>query len=85
MPLAARVICVADICDALRASRPYREGLAPERVIEIMSRDAGTGIDADCFEAMRHVLLDSRTPLTDASAPAVWRRAGLGEDYRQAA
>jgi len=85
LPLAARVICVADICDALRASRPYREGLAPERVIAIMSRDTGTGIDADCFEAMRHVLLDSSTPLTDATTPAVRAVAELDEDYRQAA
>ena len=29
LPMAARVLCVADICDALRASRPYREGLPP--------------------------------------------------------
>jgi HD-GYP domain-containing protein (c-di-GMP phosphodiesterase class II) len=85
MPLAARVICVADICEALGAPRPYREGLPPERVIEIMSRDAGTGIDADCFEAMRHVLLDSGTPVTDAAAPAVQAVPELDEDYRQAA
>jgi HD-GYP domain-containing protein (c-di-GMP phosphodiesterase class II) len=85
LPLAARIICVADICDALRASRPYRDGLPHERVIEVMRRDAGTGIDADCFDAMRHVLLDSATPVTDAAAPAVRAVAELDEDYRQAA
>lgn len=85
LPLAARIICVADICDALRASRPYREGLPPERVIDIMRRDAGTALDADCFDAMCHVLLDSGTPVADAPAPAVKAVPELGEDYKQAA
>jgi hypothetical protein len=34
---------------------------------------------------MRHVLLDSGTPLTDASTPAVRAVPELGEDYKQAA
>jgi HD-GYP domain-containing protein (c-di-GMP phosphodiesterase class II) len=85
LPMAARIVCVADICDALRASRPYREGLPAERVIDIMSREAGTALDADCFDAMRHVLLDSTTPVLQAPAPAVRVVPGLDEDYRQAA
>src|SRR5687767_15203092 len=60
LPMAARVLCVADICDALRASRPYREGLPPERVIAIVGREAGTALDADCVDAMRQVLLDGQ-------------------------
>jgi HD-GYP domain-containing protein (c-di-GMP phosphodiesterase class II) len=83
--LAARILCVADICDALRASRPYREGLPPERVVEIMSREAGTALDADCVEAMRHILLDYGNLDSVTVAPAVRVVPDLGEDYRQAA
>ena len=36
----ARVVCVADVCNALQMSRPYRAGLATERVLEVMRRDA---------------------------------------------
>jgi HD-GYP domain-containing protein (c-di-GMP phosphodiesterase class II) len=85
LPLAARVICVADICDALRASRPYREGLPPERILEIMGREAGVAIDADCFDAMRHVLTDTDADSADAATPAVKVVPDLDEDYRQAA
>jgi HD-GYP domain-containing protein (c-di-GMP phosphodiesterase class II) len=85
LPMAARVLCVADICDALRASRPYREGLPPERVIEIVGREAGTALDADCVDAMRHVLLDGQAAAADAATPAVKAVPGLAEDYRQAA
>ncbi|MEP7304825.1 MAG: HD domain-containing phosphohydrolase [Acidobacteriota bacterium] len=41
----ARVLAFADIYDALRSSRPYRAGLPVERVLDIMSRDAGIGLD----------------------------------------
>jgi HD-GYP domain-containing protein (c-di-GMP phosphodiesterase class II) len=83
--MAARVLCVADICGALRASRPYREGLPVERVIDIVGRDAGAGLDADCVDAMRQVLLDGFASTADVVTPAVTTVPGLAEDYRQAA
>ena len=52
----ARILAVADICDALRASRPYRPGLPLDRVLEIMRRDAGIALDADVFAALTTVL-----------------------------
>jgi putative nucleotidyltransferase with HDIG domain len=85
LPVAARVLCVADICDALRAARPYREGLPAERVIEIVGREAGTALDADCVDAMRHVLLQGEAAATEAATPAVRTVPELDEDYRQAA
>ena len=79
----ARILCVADIADALRSSRPYRAGLAPERVLEIMSQDVGTAIDADCFEAMRAVL--EGEPLVERhDVPAARVVRSLAEDYAQA-
>ena len=53
LSMPARILCAADICDALRSSRPYRPALPPDRVIDIMGRDVGSGIDPDCFAALQ--------------------------------
>ncbi len=47
----ARVLAVADVYEALTATRPYREGLAPGKVIDIMARDRGTAFDEQVFDA----------------------------------
>jgi HD-GYP domain-containing protein (c-di-GMP phosphodiesterase class II) len=56
LPVAARVLVVADICDALSAARPYRAALPRERVLEIMRADVGTGVCPDCFGALEAAL-----------------------------
>jgi HD-GYP domain-containing protein (c-di-GMP phosphodiesterase class II) len=42
IPLAPRIIAVADTFDAMTTSRPYREGLLPERAAEEIANAAGT-------------------------------------------
>jgi HD-GYP domain-containing protein (c-di-GMP phosphodiesterase class II) len=49
----ARVLAVADVAEALSADRPYRVGLAPDVVLDIIGKDAGTALDADAFVALR--------------------------------
>ena len=49
----ARVLAVADVAEALSADRPYRAGLAPDAVLDIIGKDAGTALDADAFVALR--------------------------------
>ena len=56
LPVAARVLVVADVCDALSAARPYREALPRERVLQIMRADVGTGLCPDCFPALEAAL-----------------------------
>jgi putative nucleotidyltransferase with HDIG domain len=80
---AARALCTADICDALRTTRPYRPGLSPDRVLEIMAREVGRGIDPDCFAALHHVL--SEMPPLQEEVSAVASVRALAEDYHQAA
>ena len=48
----SRVLAVADICEALSAQRPYRDALDWPQIREIMARDVGVGLDADCFAAL---------------------------------
>jgi putative nucleotidyltransferase with HDIG domain len=53
LPWLARVLAVADVCEALSAQRPYRDALPWEQIEEIITRDAGTGLDPDCVEAVK--------------------------------
>jgi HD-GYP domain-containing protein (c-di-GMP phosphodiesterase class II) len=37
IPLTARILCIADVYDALTTTRPYRSALSHERSVEIMT------------------------------------------------
>src|SRR3990170_5156161 len=41
IPFAARILCVADVYDALTTARSYRPALSQEEALRIMERDAG--------------------------------------------
>lgn len=82
--LNTRILAVADICDALRSSRPYRVGLPVERVLEIIGREARVGLDAEVIEALRVVLTGAASP-NGVIVPAARLVPALAEDYRQAA
>jgi putative nucleotidyltransferase with HDIG domain len=47
-----RVLTVADVCEAMSARRPYREAMTWEQIEELLTRDAGGGIDHDCLRAL---------------------------------
>ena len=53
LPELSRVLAVADVFDALSTARPYRHALAPEEVFAIMEREAATGFDPRCFDALK--------------------------------
>jgi putative nucleotidyltransferase with HDIG domain len=86
LPMLSRVLCTADVCDALRASRPYRPSMPIERVIEVMQREVGRAIDPTCFEALQIAIGDDTVeqPKT-TDVPAVRHVSSLAEDYQQAA
>ncbi|HSU13953.1 HD domain-containing phosphohydrolase [Longimicrobium sp.] len=50
IPLPARILCVADVYDALASDRPYRRGFPHERTLSIMAAEAGTRLDPRLFE-----------------------------------
>ncbi|MHC9544212.1 MAG: HD domain-containing phosphohydrolase [Vulcanimicrobiota bacterium] len=45
IPLAARIIAVADAFDAMTSDRPYRKGFSTEEAIKELERNAGTQFD----------------------------------------
>ena len=49
---AARVLTVADICEAMSAKRPYRDAMPWWKIKQIMAKDVGTGIDPECLHAL---------------------------------
>ena len=60
LDLPARVLAVADVAEALSAHRPYRDALGPDEVLAIMSREAGTRLDAEAFEALAALMTQPR-------------------------
>ena len=48
----ARILAVADIFDALRAKRPYRDSLPLEKAFSIMRQESPHALDLPCLEAL---------------------------------
>ncbi len=54
--LVSELVCLADVYDALRSVRPYRDSLPPDVAMRIMEEDAETKFDADLFAGFRRML-----------------------------
>lgn len=64
IPLTARILCVADVYDALTTARSYRPALSREEALQIMERDAGVGLDPELFVRFLRLLdADDRSPI----------------------
>jgi putative nucleotidyltransferase with HDIG domain len=55
IPLSARILCVADVYDALATDRPYRKAFPHEKTMQIMQGDAGHIFDPALFSVFREV------------------------------
>jgi len=58
IPLAARILAVADAYDAMTADRPYRKGLSCTEALERLRNAAGEQFDPDIVEYFLHCKLD---------------------------
>jgi HD-GYP domain-containing protein (c-di-GMP phosphodiesterase class II) len=69
----ARILVVADIFEALTATRPYRSGMTPEHALSIMAKDRGTRLDAQALDALATLMLEKRgqTPSWPDRAPTL--------------
>jgi len=83
IPLQARVLAVADSCDAMMANRPYRPALPTHRIDTIMSAGAGSQWDPciiEHFMVCRHELYSiCQRGLGDSVFAAVERALNLGD------
>jgi putative nucleotidyltransferase with HDIG domain len=53
LTLEDRIITMADIYGALSENRPYRAGLPPEKILEIISKEVPNKLDPEVFEALK--------------------------------
>ena len=56
IPLSARILCVADVFDALTTTRSYRKAYTLEEALEIMQNDVGRIFDPELFGTFRRVV-----------------------------
>ncbi|MDA8232127.1 MAG: HD domain-containing protein [Magnetospirillum sp.] len=52
IPFEARIAAVADVFDALTSKRPYKDAWSNERALDLLRREAGRKLDADCVAIM---------------------------------
>ena len=59
IPLASRILLVADAFDAMTSDRPYREALPYEEALDELRRNAGHQFDPRCVAAFEEFLAGS--------------------------
>ncbi len=55
IPLSARIVAVADVYDALRSRRPYKEPFTHERACEVIVAEAGKQFDPEIVQVFEEV------------------------------
>jgi HD-GYP domain-containing protein (c-di-GMP phosphodiesterase class II) len=93
IPLSARIVAIADVYDALRSTRSYKEPLPHTQCVEIIRREAGAHFDPELVEVWLTVeqrfrdiseLYATPGPLAPA-APPLPETQGMDEEERDAA
>jgi diguanylate cyclase (GGDEF)-like protein/putative nucleotidyltransferase with HDIG domain len=56
IPLPARILCIADVYDALTSTRSYRQAFGREEALGIMSRDRGEAFDPVLFSIFERMI-----------------------------
>jgi putative nucleotidyltransferase with HDIG domain len=67
IPLTARVLCVADVYDALTSVRSYKRAFTHEEAMDIMRQDVGKQFDPVLYAAFEEVMRDA--PATTVNRP----------------
>jgi HD-GYP domain-containing protein (c-di-GMP phosphodiesterase class II) len=73
IPLASRIVAVADAFDAMISRRPYRAGLSIHEAFEQVQRGAGTQFDPRCSKAflgLKRRIADMLPPAKTPAQPA---------------
>jgi len=70
VPLAVRIVRVADVFDALTTDRSYRQAVSPDRAFEMISAHAGTKFDPAVVRALR-TTMGAAAPVCEAAPQAI--------------
>ena len=63
IPLASRILLVADAFDAITSDRPYRSAQTQHEALAEVRRNAGRQFDPVCVDALERFLVDAGLPL----------------------
>ena len=75
IPLAARIIAVADTYDAITSKRSYRASKTPQQALQVLDQVTGTQLDprlVKLFKTACRELIDGKSGSEDLEAPANW-------------
>jgi polar amino acid transport system substrate-binding protein len=70
IPLASRILLVADAFDAMTSDRPYRAAQSMEEALDELRRHAGRQFDPRCVDALDEYLSDTGMPFRVEEAVA---------------
>lgn len=56
IPVAARILCIADKFDALTTDRSYRPAFSTEQALHVMQSEAGRVFDPRMFEVFKRLI-----------------------------
>jgi two-component system, cell cycle response regulator len=73
IPLASRIVFVADSFQAMMSQRPYRNAMAFDAAIEELRRCSGSQFDPDVVTTFVNILSEGRVAGSDRPHPAVLR------------
>jgi len=81
IPLTARILCLADVFDALTSQRSYKQSMSVTDAVEIMRRDAGRAFDPSLFQLFEQVIAEragGQSPVgtVDTAPHSAGRRPG---------
>ena len=71
IPLAARILCVADVYDALTSHRPYRRAHERDHALRLMASDTGRHFDPDILARFFRIVTTLSHPNAQAAAAVV--------------
>jgi response regulator RpfG family c-di-GMP phosphodiesterase len=77
IPLAARIVALADVYDALVSKRAYKEPLPEEQALEIIRQQAGRHFDPEvvaAFFAIHEVIVAIKEKYKEVSTPPLYCR-----------
>ncbi|MEO8619445.1 MAG: HD domain-containing phosphohydrolase [bacterium] len=77
IPISARILCVADVYDALTSARSYKRAFTHLEAMEIMRREVGTQFDPQLFPLFEALVRDVPVS-TEGRASALPPRLGTG-------
>jgi len=71
IPRNARIFCIADVFDALRAHRPYKDAYPFAQTMDIMRAGRGTHFDPVLFEVFEGIVAEVETKVINADEERV--------------